>query len=150
VFTTKARGIFRLQTSDFRCYISLFSTSDFTLQTWVLLLYKRYYQPLKTRHFKIPLAFVVNTARFYPFLSTLTKLYQHKIHPYMGQRQGRHTSIIGPRTKQCIGVPTYTNTHRNKSVIVDKIKHIFIKYLDRYCYICKMELSTEERNCVCK
>jgi hypothetical protein len=45
----------------------------------------------------------------------------------MGQRQGRHTSIIGPRTKQCIGAPTYTNTHRNKSVIVDKIKHIFIK-----------------------
>ena len=38
--------------------------------------------------------------------------------------QGRLNSIIGPRAKQCTGVPTYTTTHRNKNVMVDRIKHI--------------------------
>ena len=33
--------------------------------------------------------------------------------------QGRLVSIIG------IGAPTYTNTHRNETVNVEKIKHIF-------------------------
>jgi hypothetical protein len=31
---------------------------------------------------------------------------------------GRLDSIIGPRSKQCTGVPTYTTTHRNKNVNV--------------------------------
>ena len=34
------------------------------------------------------------------------------------------------------------------SVIISHWKHAF--YLDRYCYICKMELSTEERNSLIK
>jgi len=38
--------------------------------------------------------------------------------------QGRLNSIIGPRAKQCKGTPTYTTTHRNENVNVDKIKHI--------------------------
>jgi hypothetical protein len=32
----------------------------------------------------------------------------------------------GPRSNQCTGAPTYTTTHRNKTVNVNKIKHIFI------------------------
>ena len=39
---------------------------------------------------------------------------------------GRLISIIGPQSKQYTGAPTYTATHRNKNVNVDKIKHIFI------------------------
>jgi hypothetical protein len=38
--------------------------------------------------------------------------------------QGHLNSIIGPWEKQC--THTYTTTHRNKTVNVDKIKHIFI------------------------
>ena len=37
-----------------------------------------------------------------------------------------HLIIIGPREKQCTGAHTSTTTHRNKTVNVDKIKHIFI------------------------
>jgi hypothetical protein len=40
--------------------------------------------------------------------------------------QGHLNSIIGPWEKQCTGAHTYTTTHRNKTVNVDKIKHIFI------------------------
>jgi len=32
----------------------------------------------------------------------------------------------GPRAKQFTGANTYTTTHRNKTVNVDKIKHTFI------------------------
>lgn len=39
---------------------------------------------------------------------------------------GRPTSIIGHWAKQSTGVPTYTTTHRNKTVTVDTIKHILI------------------------
>ena len=35
-------------------------------------------------------------------------------------------SIIGPWAKQCTVALTYTTTHRNKTVNVDKIKHIII------------------------
>jgi hypothetical protein len=40
--------------------------------------------------------------------------------------QGHHNSIIGPRAEQCTEANTYTTTHRNKNVNVDKINHIFI------------------------
>jgi hypothetical protein len=40
--------------------------------------------------------------------------------------QGRLNSIIYPWAKQCPGAHTYTTTYRNKTVNVDKIKHIFI------------------------
>jgi hypothetical protein len=40
--------------------------------------------------------------------------------------EGRLNSIITPREKQCTGAHIYTTTHRNKTVNVDKIKHIFI------------------------
>jgi hypothetical protein len=46
-----------------------------------------------------------------------------KIAPY---DQGRLNSIIDPQEKQCTEVHTYTNTYRDKTVNVDKIKHIFI------------------------
>jgi len=36
-----------------------------------------------------------------------------------------HTIIL-PREIPSTGASTYTTTHRNKNVIVDKIKHIFI------------------------
>ena len=39
---------------------------------------------------------------------------------------GPSFSIIGPRAKERTGAPTYTTTHMNKTVNVDKIKHIFI------------------------
>jgi hypothetical protein len=39
---------------------------------------------------------------------------------------GRLNNIIGPRAKQHAGAHAYTTTHRDKSVNVDKIKHIFI------------------------
>ena len=42
--------------------------------------------------------------------------------------QGRHNNITGPRAKQCTGVHTYATTHRNKTVNVYKIKHIYIQY----------------------
>ena len=35
---------------------------------------------------------------------------------------------VGPRSKQCTGAHTYTNTHRNETVNVDKIK--YISYID--------------------
>ena len=44
----------------------------------------------------------------------------------IGDTRDRLNSIIGPWSQLCTGVHTYTNTHRNKIVIVDKIKHIFI------------------------
>ena len=34
--------------------------------------------------------------------------------------------IIGSGEKQCTGSTTYTTIHRNKTVIVNQIKHIFI------------------------
>jgi hypothetical protein len=40
--------------------------------------------------------------------------------------QGHLNNIIGPRAKQYTGTHIYTTTHRNKTVNVDKIKHIFI------------------------
>jgi hypothetical protein len=43
--------------------------------------------------------------------------------------QGRLNSIIDPREKQCTEVHTYTNTHRDKTVNVNKIKHIFIVFV---------------------
>ena len=42
---------------------------------------------------------------------------------------GRLDSIIGPRSKQCTGVPTYTTTHRNKNVNVVQIKYLFIVFV---------------------
>ena len=44
--------------------------------------------------------------------------------PYYAQ--GRLISIISPQSKQYTGTPTYTTTHKNKNVNVDRIKHIFI------------------------
>ena len=38
----------------------------------------------------------------------------------------RLNSIIGPWPKGCTGAPTYSTTYMNKTVNVDKIKHIFI------------------------
>jgi len=38
----------------------------------------------------------------------------------------RLNSIIGPQAKGCTGAPTYSTTYMNKTVNVDKIKHIFI------------------------
>jgi hypothetical protein len=43
--------------------------------------------------------------------------------------QGRLNSIIDSQEKQCTGIHTYTNTHRDKTVNVDKIKHIFIVFV---------------------
>jgi hypothetical protein len=43
--------------------------------------------------------------------------------------QGCQNSIIDPQEKQCTGVHTYTNTNRDKIVNVDKIKHIFIVFV---------------------
>ena len=40
--------------------------------------------------------------------------------------QGRLNSIIGPRETQRTGAPTFTTTHRNNTVNVDKSKYIFI------------------------
>ena len=44
--------------------------------------------------------------------------------------QGHLNSFIcpppPPRSEQCTGANTYTTTHRNKTVNVDKIRHIFI------------------------
>ena len=39
--------------------------------------------------------------------------------------QDRLASVIGPQAKQCTGAHSNT-THRNKTVNVDQIKHIFI------------------------
>ena len=39
---------------------------------------------------------------------------------------GPFLSIIGHREKEYTGPPTYTTPHMNKTVNVDKIKHIFI------------------------
>jgi hypothetical protein len=33
---------------------------------------------------------------------------------------------MGPRAKECTGAHTYTTTHRNKTVNVDKNKHVSI------------------------
>ena len=41
-------------------------------------------------------------------------------------KQSHLNSIIGPRAKQCTVAHTYTITHRNKIVNVDKIKHTCI------------------------
>jgi hypothetical protein len=43
--------------------------------------------------------------------------------------QGRLNSIINPRENQCTGIHTYINTHRDKTVNVNKIKHIFIIFV---------------------
>ena len=43
-------------------------------------------------------------------------------------KQSRLNSITGPRKKHCTGAYTYTTTHRNKTVNVYKIKHIYILY----------------------
>ena len=40
--------------------------------------------------------------------------------------QDRLNSIIDPRAKQRSNAHTYTTTHGNENVNVDKIKHIFI------------------------
>jgi len=40
--------------------------------------------------------------------------------------QGRISSIIGTRAMQRTVVHSYTTTHRNKTVEIDKIKHILI------------------------
>ena len=40
--------------------------------------------------------------------------------------QGCLNNIIGSRAKQSTGAHTYTTTHRNETVNVDKIKHIVI------------------------
>ena len=40
--------------------------------------------------------------------------------------QGRLNSIIDPREKQCTGVHTYTNTHRDKTVNVDRIYLLYL------------------------
>ena len=48
-------------------------------------------------------------------------------HSYIvSHSKGRLNNIIGPQAKQYIGAHTYTTTHRNKTVNVDKMKHIFI------------------------
>ena len=47
--------------------------------------------------------------------------------------QGRLNSIVDPPKKQCTEVHTYTNTHRDKTVNVDKIKHIFIVFVQNQC-----------------
>jgi hypothetical protein len=43
-----------------------------------------------------------------------------------GSKQGHLNNIIGHRAKQCTGAHTYTTTHINKTVNVDKMKYIFI------------------------
>ena len=43
--------------------------------------------------------------------------------------KGCLNSIIDPREKQYNEVHTYTNTHRDKTVNVNKIKHIFIVFV---------------------
>jgi hypothetical protein len=47
--------------------------------------------------------------------------------------QGCLNSIIDLREKQCTEVHTYKNTHRDKTVNVDKIKHIFIVFVQNQC-----------------
>jgi hypothetical protein len=41
-------------------------------------------------------------------------------------------SNIDPRAKQYTGAHTYTTTHRNKTVNVDKIKHNYIHCIDTW------------------
>jgi hypothetical protein len=43
-----------------------------------------------------------------------------------GQKQDCLNSILGLLAKQCTGALTYTTTHRNKTVNVYPIKHIYI------------------------
>ena len=43
--------------------------------------------------------------------------------------KGRLNSIIDLREEQCTEVHTYTNTHRDKTVNVNNIKHIFIVFV---------------------
>ena len=52
---------------------------------------------------------------------------------YWTHAEGRLNSILGPRSKQCTGVPTYTTTHGNETVNVDQIKHIFIVFQLNQC-----------------
>ena len=48
-------------------------------------------------------------------------------HSYIvSHSKGHLNNIIGPQAKQCIGAHTYTTTHRNKTVNVNKMKHTFI------------------------
>jgi hypothetical protein len=60
--------------------------------------------------------------------------------------EGRLNSIIGPRAKQCTGVPTYTTTHR------DKIVKWLIKldiYLVLYWYFQQNQCLNLKKNMPC-
>jgi hypothetical protein len=48
--------------------------------------------------------------------------------------QGHLNINIGPRTKQCSGAHTYTTTHSNKTVNVDKIDHDNTLDMWHWCY----------------
>ena len=63
-------------------------------------------------------------ALIYRFHKDVT--FDHEIAP-----SGCINSIIDPREKQCTEVHTYTNTHRDTTVNVDKIKHIFIVFVHK-------------------
>ena len=60
-------------------------------------------------------------SHFFPCIYRSVHKYEHSL-----TLRAVISSIIGPWAKQWTGVPTYTITHRNKTVNVDKIKHIFI------------------------
>jgi hypothetical protein len=58
---------------------------------------------------------------------TYKKLHRKQtIEKHEPHRQERLNSIIGPWENECNGTPTYTTSLLNKTINVDKIKHIFI------------------------